>query len=210
LGKGIINLQKRLKNMEKKFSKTMLMVLFLSALTLAVIMTPLVKAQTTSLSPTSGSAGSTVTATVSGFSASEPVTLQWPPNLYLGTITTDTTGSGSATFTVPQVAAGTYTFSATGQNSGDIALVSFTVTGTTATPTAAPTAAPTATPVSTPAPTPSTIPEFPTWIILPLFAVIALLSTLFVRKRMLKKIAPFLFFFYPYFSNDAVLIYQLH
>ena len=194
------------------------MVLFLSALTLAVIMTPLVKAQTTSLSPTSGSAGSTVTATVSGFSASEPVTLQWPPNLYLGTITTDTTGSGSATFTVPQVAAGTYTFSATGQNSGDIALVSFTVTGTTATPTAAPTAAPTptpttaptATPVSTPAPTPSTIPEFPTWIILPLFAVIALLSTLFVRKRMLKKIAPFLFFFYPYFSNDTVLIYQLH
>ena len=30
-------------------------------------------------------------------------------------------------------------------------------------------------------------PEFPTWIILPLFAVIILLSTVFVRKRMTKK-----------------------
>ena len=35
-----------------------------------------------------------------------------------------------------------------------------------------------------------TIPEFPTWIILPLFAVVILLSTVFVRKRMTKKYSP--------------------
>ena len=37
----------------------------------------------------------------------------------------------------------------------------------------------------TPSPTP-TVPEFSTWIILPLFAVTILLSTAFVRKRMTK------------------------
>ena len=37
----------------------------------------------------------------------------------------------------------------------------------------------------------SLMPEFPTWIILPLFAVIILLSTVFIRKRMPKKIAPY-------------------
>ena len=36
----------------------------------------------------------------------------------------------------------------------------------------------------TPAPT---VPEFPTWIILPLFAVLILLSTVFIRKRTPKK-----------------------
>jgi len=43
-------------------------------------------------------------------------------------------------------------------------------------------------PTSTSTPTP-TVPEFPTWIILPLFAVIILLSTVFFRKRIPKKIA---------------------
>ena len=46
--------------------------------------------------------------------------------------------------------------------------------------------------VTSPHPTPTstpTVPEFPTWIILPLFAVMILLSTIFIRKRMPKKIA---------------------
>jgi YVTN family beta-propeller protein len=52
------------------------------------------------------------------------------------------------------------------------------------------TGAPTSTPTSTPTISPtSTVPEFPTWIILPLFAVIILLSTVFARKRIPKKIA---------------------
>ena len=39
---------------------------------------------------------------------------------------------------------------------------------------------------STPSPTPSA-PEFPTWVILPLFAIVILLSIIFIRKRMPKK-----------------------
>jgi parallel beta-helix repeat protein len=43
-------------------------------------------------------------------------------------------------------------------------------------------------PSSTLSPTPApTVPEFPTWIILPLFAVAILLSTVFIRKRIPKK-----------------------
>lgn len=64
----------------------------------------------------------------------------------------------------------------------------------TAAPTSAPTSAPSPTPASTasssqnttPSPAP-TVPEFPTWIILPLFAVVMLLSTVFIRKRIPKK-----------------------
>jgi len=51
--------------------------------------------------------------------------------------------------------------------------------------TSTPTATPTQTPTTTPPPT--IIQEFPTWIILPLFAVIMLLSTIFIRKRISKK-----------------------
>jgi hypothetical protein len=48
-------------------------------------------------------------------------------------------------------------------------------------------------PSPTPAPTPTpTVPEFPTWIILPLFAVAILLSTVFIRKRIPKKNISFL------------------
>jgi hypothetical protein len=39
--------------------------------------------------------------------------------------------------------------------------------------------------LSSPSPTP-TVPEFPTWIILPLFEAIILLSIVFIRKRQLK------------------------
>ena len=44
-------------------------------------------------------------------------------------------------------------------------------------------------PPPTASPTPA-IPEFPTWIILPLFAIVLLLSTVIIKKRITKKIAP--------------------
>ncbi|MGD0204550.1 MAG: NosD domain-containing protein [Candidatus Bathyarchaeia archaeon] len=61
-------------------------------------------------------------------------------------------------------------------------------------PTSAPTSTPSPTPASTtssstnttPSPTP-TVPELPTWIILPLFAVVILLSIVFIRKRIPKR-----------------------
>ena len=70
----------------------------------------------------------------------------------------------------------------------------------TVTPTSAPTATPTHTSTSSPTPAPTassspnttpsptpTIPEFPTWIILPLFTAIILLSMAFAKKRTPKK-----------------------
>ena len=54
-------------------------------------------------------------------------------------------------------------------------------------PTPSPTPTPTSTvsPTASPSPSP-TIPEFPTWIILPLFAAIILLSMVFIKKRHLR------------------------
>ncbi len=47
---------------------------------------------------------------------------------------------------------------------------------------------PSSTALPTPLPTSTSIvPEFPTWIVLPLFAIIVLLSTVFVKKRIRKK-----------------------
>ena len=63
-----------------------------------------------------------------------------------------------------------------GIGSGSVSVIS------TGTPTSSPTATPTISPTST-------VPEFPTWIILPLFAVAIPLSTVFIRKRITKKIA---------------------
>jgi len=51
-------------------------------------------------------------------------------------------------------------------------------TSTSPTPTSTPTPTPTPTPMST-----ATIPEFATWIVLPLFAVMILLSFVFARKK---------------------------
>ena len=55
---------------------------------------------------------------------------------------------------------------------------SFTSTSTSPTPTPTSTVSPTASPSPSP-----TIPEFPTWIILPFFAIIVLLSNVFAGKR---------------------------
>jgi hypothetical protein len=52
----------------------------------------------------------------------------------------------------------------------------------------------------------SSVPEFPTWIILPLFAVIILISMVFIRKRIPKKIAHFFICFYsrPFKGFNAI------
>ena len=194
--------------MKKRFSKVMLVILFLSVLTLVVIMTPLVKAQTISLSPSQGPVGTLVTVTVSGFAGGDDyVTLVFSPDYSVGSIYLE--NGPAIAFNVPQVSPGTYSITGTG-TTGDSASVDFTVTATTATaaPTVAPTVASTVAPTvastvaptvastvaptvastvaSTVAPTPA-IPEFPTWIILPFFAVMILLSTAFIRKRISKK-----------------------
>jgi len=178
--------------MEKRFSKVMLAVLFISVLTLVVMVTPLVKAQTLSLSASQGAVGSSLAVTVSGFASDEAVVLSFSNSLMLGTITVGDTGQGSGTFTVPSglTAGDTYTITASGQTSGDSATATFMISGSTSTPTPAPstTSTPTAAPSTTPTPAPtSTIPEFPTWIILPIFAIGILLSIALVRKKTPKK-----------------------
>ncbi len=58
----------------------------------------------------------------------------------------------------------------------------------TATPTATPTQDPTATPYSSQNPTPTpTVPEFPSWLILPILVVASLLSIVFIKRRKAKK-----------------------
>jgi hypothetical protein len=61
-------------------------------------------------SPTSGHAGSSVQATVTGFPAGQTVTLRWNSSsgTVLTTTTTDATGSATKSFTVPSTATGTY------------------------------------------------------------------------------------------------------
>jgi len=63
--------------------------------------------------------------------------------------------------------------------------VYFTIDSSQPTPTLTPTLTPNITPTPTPTPT---VPEFPTWIILPLFAVIILPSIVFSRKRNIRVI----------------------
>lgn len=77
----------------------------------------------------SGSVGGTSSTTVSGFLPGENVviTLHSDP-IYLGTVQADSTGSGTLTFAIPAVEAGSHTIVAVGQTSGRTALVPFTVT----------------------------------------------------------------------------------
>jgi len=155
--------------MKKRFSKVMLAVLFLSALTLVAMVTPLAKAQSVSLSASSGAVGSSVTVTVSGFGAGDTLIVDLAgsnfPSYELGVIHTDSTGSGTGTFTIPasqnpeygvtyNVTPGDYTITASGTTYTSSGSASFTVTASTsATPTPAPSASPTSTPK---------IPEFST------------------------------------------------
>ena len=154
--------------MKKRFSKVMLAVLFLSVLTLVVMVSPLVKAQigSVSLSPSSGAAGSSVTVTVSGFKPGVTIEVSLQGS-NIGSITmhsayqfvTDSAGSGSEAYTVPSVTAGSYSIVAVDPyNTGYSASATFTVTASTSatsTPTPAPSASASPSPTSTPR-----IPEF--------------------------------------------------
>jgi len=161
--------------MKKRFSKIMLAVILLSVLTSIVIMMPSVKAQTILLSSSQGAAGSIVILTVSGFAPSENVSFGFslneptPTIESIGSITVDSTGSGSINFTVPNAAALTYNISAIGQTSGDTASYPFNVISST-TPTPAPT------------PTP-TIPEFPTLTIAFLLIIMVMSGLLVYNKK---------------------------
>jgi hypothetical protein len=133
--------------MEKRFSKIMLSILFLSLLTLIIVMMPFAKATgDLSVSPTQGPVGEglTVTATVSGFVQSDSIDFIFGPNLYLGSVVVSADGSGSVNFGIPQVNPGTYTITATGSAEGDTATAQFTVSPPTTSQTQ-PTAKPSAT-----------------------------------------------------------------
>ena len=178
--------------MKKRFSKVMLAVLFLSVLTLVVMVTPLVKAQSVSLSASSGAAGSSVTITATGFTADENVYVNFVEPTYtneMGIIVTDSTGSGTATFNVPAgTPAGSYSIklSVQGYARAYVASAPFTVTASTSatsTPTPSAKHAPTtsATPTST-----SKIPEFSNAAVTSIAAVMAatsLCAAAYAKKR---------------------------
>ena len=116
--------------MEKKFSKATFMLLFLSILTLAVIITPMAKAESLSvtLNPSEGPAGTTVMVMISGFQAPDPVSITFGAT-NVGTIPTYYSyPSASMVFTVPPASPGTYTVTATDNLGGGVAKATFTVT----------------------------------------------------------------------------------
>ena len=83
------------------------------------------------INPTSGPSGTTVTVTGTGFGASQTITIKYNGTAVVTTpspITTGSTGSFSATFTVPVLAAGTYVVEAsdTSANSATANFVSTT------------------------------------------------------------------------------------
>ena len=83
-----------------------------------------------SLGSKSAEAGTGVNVTLSGFDADSPVTLSWnsPSGPVVGTVTTNSTGSSTGTFTVPPVADGTYTLYAE-DSGGASAEATYVVTG---------------------------------------------------------------------------------
>jgi hypothetical protein len=81
------------------------------------------------LSPTSGLPGAHVTATLTGFKASQSVTLHWTTSTgtTLATVTSNALGSASASFTVPSSSIGNHTVFALGSG-GPTASAVFNVT----------------------------------------------------------------------------------
>jgi hypothetical protein len=178
---NFVHLQKRVTIMKRRFSKVMLAVIFLSVLTLVVMVTPLVKAQNVLLNPSSGAVGSSVTVTVSGFAANQALYVSFAgQSLTNGfEFETNSAGSGSETYTVPSVPAGPYSISVAGQSSGS-ASATFTVTASTSA-TATPTPSATASPTSTPK-----IPEFSNaalTLIVAAMAATTLCAAAYAKKR---------------------------
>ncbi len=83
-----------------------------------------------SLAPNFGPAGTSVTATLSGYNGSQAVTLKWGSagGPVLGAVTTGATGSGTVAFIVPASAKATYTVYATGSGGAPVATTTFAVT----------------------------------------------------------------------------------
>ncbi|MGA3290949.1 MAG: zinc ribbon domain-containing protein [Candidatus Bathyarchaeia archaeon] len=122
-------MQKGFIDIEKSFSKATFVLLFLSILTLAVIITPMAKAQSQSVTvnPSQGPAGSLFVVQISGFTAPNPVSISLG-TANVGTLTPSYSYNVvSLQFTVPSVSPGTYTVTATG-NSGEVATTTFEVT----------------------------------------------------------------------------------
>lgn len=84
-----------------------------------------------SLSPAQGPPNTSVTATGTGFEAGETVQVVFNGTA-VGSATVGTNGGFSATFTVPNLAAGQYTVTATGQTSRGSATATFTINGSAA------------------------------------------------------------------------------
>jgi hypothetical protein len=85
----------------------------------------------TSITPTTGSAGTTVAVTFDGFKAGETVSLRWYPNLYtavaVGSVVASATGGGTLTFVVPSATLGIHKVEVLGTSSGARASQSYTV-----------------------------------------------------------------------------------
>jgi hypothetical protein len=108
------------------------------------------------LSATQGTPGSSLTVTVSGFQPGETVQVTFN-GAAVGSATVNTSGAVSVTFTMPNLAPGQYTVSASGQTSALVSSGTFTIVAATPTATAVP-STPTAIAVAataTPQPAPS-------------------------------------------------------
>ena len=142
------SLQKCFIDKGKRFSKATLMLLFLSVLMLAVIVMPVTKAQSASITiiPSQGPAGEMVSVYIHNFPQDSPVSITFGTTSW-GSPTTDYGGNIDDLVTVPSVSPGTYTVTATG--TGGVAKTTFTVTGSTPAPTTAPLQlSPTSTPIT--------------------------------------------------------------
>jgi hypothetical protein len=113
--------------MKKRFSKTKFASLFLSVLILAIIVAPMGKAASPSIStdPTQGPAGSTVMVYIRGYPALDSVNITFGEKK-LATATTDKWALLNVLINVPQLSSGTYDITASG--STGVASCKFVVT----------------------------------------------------------------------------------
>ncbi len=108
----------------KYFSSTLILVLIISLATL----TPVLAAGSISSSSSSGTVGSAVSVTGSGFTPGDAITLSFD-GIIMDSPTADSSGNWtSITFSVPEKAAGSRLIRATGTPSGTIATRNFTIT----------------------------------------------------------------------------------